>query len=174
MSTKDNKSYGGAQAEKTGRRLLPARLLAAGIMFFILMLTVIAPLLGPVTGAGIYTGFSHICHQQADRCLFISGYPMAICARCTAIYAGIGAGSLFVRPINLSPNKSYIAILALALGLVGLDVLTEWIGIYENFLPTRLLTGLLFGISLSPFLLSVAQEFIGAKSNRPNRDSSTR
>lgn len=174
MNTRDNKNGGGVQEKIAWLRLFPARLIAAGIMLFILTLTIFAPLLGPVSGAGIYTGFSHICHQEADRCLFICGYPMAICARCTAIYAGIGIGSLFVRPIDSLPNKFFIPALVLSSGLIGIDALAEWAGIYENFLPARLVTGLLFGISLSPFLLSVSQEFIEGKAARTNHDSSTR
>lgn len=152
--------------------MLQARLLAAGLMALILTLTIIAPLLDPTTGAGIYNGFSHICHQKADRCLFISDHPMAICARCTAIYAGIGIGTLTIPLLSLSFRKVYIGFLVVASAMIGLDVLAEWLGMYENFLPSRLLTGFIFGISLSPFLLSATLELTGSKPT--THDSSTR
>ncbi len=42
--------------------------------------------------------FSQTCHQEPDRCYFVSGHPMPVCARCAGIYGGFLAG-LIVYPL---------------------------------------------------------------------------
>ncbi len=37
--------------------------------------------------AGIYAAGAHVCHQRPDRCFWIHGRPMPVCARCTGLYA---------------------------------------------------------------------------------------
>src|SRR6266404_5400478 len=41
-----------------------------------------------------YDFFSHICHQEDSRSLHVAGYPMAVCARCSAIYFAFFLGVL--------------------------------------------------------------------------------
>lgn len=38
--------------------------------------------------AAVYAGGARICHQRPDRCFWIHGRPMPVCARCTGLYAG--------------------------------------------------------------------------------------
>jgi uncharacterized membrane protein len=39
-----------------------------------------------LSGAAIYAGGSRVCHQRAERCFWIHGRPMPVCARCTGLY----------------------------------------------------------------------------------------
>lgn len=97
-------------------------------------------------GAFDYLLFHSVCHQQPDRCLWIGGAPMALCARCTAIYAGfalIGFVSQF--SIRQAPHDRRLRLFLLALALLAADVAGEIVGLRGPFLPTRLLTGALAG-----------------------------
>ena len=40
-----------------------------------------------IGAAGIYAAGAHVCHQRPDRCFWIQGRPMPVCARCTGLYA---------------------------------------------------------------------------------------
>jgi len=97
-------------------------------------------------GAVTYLAFHPACHQQPDRCLWVAGAPMALCARCTVLYTGfalIGFVSQFsLRPV---PHAVRLRLFGLALGLMLLDVASEVLGLRGPFLPTRLLTGALVG-----------------------------
>ena len=57
--------------------------------------------------------FRLICHGIPSRCLLLFGVPMPICARCTAIYLGLIAGTLVFRFV---PRMSEMAARAIASG----------------------------------------------------------
>jgi len=38
--------------------------------------------------AAVYAAGAHVCHQRPDRCFWIHGRPMPVCARCSGLYAG--------------------------------------------------------------------------------------
>lgn len=40
-----------------------------------------------IGAAGIYAAGAHVCHQRPDRCVWIHGRPMPVCARCAGLYA---------------------------------------------------------------------------------------
>ena len=42
--------------------------------------------------------FSPVCHQAASRSFHLMGYPLAVCIRCSSIYAGFLVG-LIIYPI---------------------------------------------------------------------------
>src|SRR5260221_9411438 len=54
-----------------------------------------------------YDFFSHICHQEDARSLHFAGYPMAVCARCSAIYfaffLGVLLSPLLSRRMRFTP-----------------------------------------------------------------------
>ncbi len=105
-----------------------------------------APTPMPAWGTLNYLLFHTACHQQPDRCLWIGGAPMALCARCTALYAGfalIGFVSQFT--LHRAPHDLRVRLFLLALALMAADVASEVVGLRGPFLPTRLLTGALAG-----------------------------
>ncbi len=38
--------------------------------------------------AAIYRAFGTLCHQLPERSYFIDGHKLAVCSRCTGLYAG--------------------------------------------------------------------------------------
>jgi uncharacterized membrane protein len=95
----------------------------------------------------IYRGFGPFCHQRPDRSYFIDGHKLAVCSRCTGIYAGF-AFTLLVYPLVRSlrsvatPPRSRLILAALPLAI---DFSLTFFGIWENTHTSRLLTGALLG-----------------------------
>jgi uncharacterized membrane protein len=50
-----------------------------------------------VGAVGFYAAGARICHQRPDRCFWIHGRPMPVCARCSGLYAG----AAFAAPLAL-------------------------------------------------------------------------
>jgi len=68
----------------------------AGILAWLAALG-LAPYLssrGNGLSALIYSVFAPTCHQIPSRCFHLWGYPLAVCGRCTGVYAGFLAGML--------------------------------------------------------------------------------
>ena len=150
---------------------LPA-LAALGVALAVaapLLISAAPPL--PYWGALDYLLFHSACHQQPDRCLWLGGAPMALCARCTALYGGfalIGFVSQFSVWRAFATQRRRLFWLALALLLA--DVGSELFGLRGPFLPTRLLTGVITGAAgawfIVPALLEQAAETQPAVSPR--------
>jgi uncharacterized membrane protein len=114
-------------------------------------LIVVAPLAaaGGYNGAAfaIYRAFGVLCHQIPERSYFIDGHKLAVCSRCTGIYAGF-AFTLLLYPLvrslrnTATPPRSLLILAALPLAI---DFSLTFFGIWENTHTSRLLTGLLLG-----------------------------
>jgi len=114
-------------------------------------LIVIAPLAaaGGHNGVAfaIYRAFGTLCHQIPERSYFIDGHKLAVCSRCTGIYAGF-AFTLLIYPLlrslrnTATPPRSLLILAALPLAI---DFSLTFFGIWENTHTSRLLTGLLLG-----------------------------
>ena len=124
---------------------------SAGIMAGLVALVVVAPL-AAAGGHGdlaqvIYRAFGIICHQRPDRSYFIDGHQLAVCSRCTGLYAGF-AFTLLLYPLirsmrtTTTPARSW---LLLAVVPLGIDFSLTFFGIWENTHTSRLLTGALLG-----------------------------
>ena len=82
-------------------RLLPATLVVLAAAGWLALLAG-APLLvaapstdaAAVTAVWVYRAGSVLCHQQAGRSFEYHGAQLAVCARCTGLYAGGAAGAL--------------------------------------------------------------------------------
>lgn len=103
----------------------------------------------------IYQAFSHVCHQLPERSFAFMGYPLAVCARCTGIYVGF-AGAVFVYPAATSlkriqsPARKWLFLSTMPLALdFGLDL----IGVWQNTLLSRALTGAVLGAVVVFFVL---------------------
>lgn len=125
-------------------------LLVMGSVIFVALI-VVAPLaLASEHGflaATLYQAFSYACHQAPDRSFFIAGQPLAVCARCTGLYAGFALAAV-VYPLLTSlrrthpPERKW---LFLAVGPLAIDFGLGVLGIWENTHTSRFLTGALFG-----------------------------
>jgi uncharacterized membrane protein len=97
--------------------------------------------------SGIYRAFGTLCHQLPERSYFIDGHQLAVCSRCSGIYAGF-AFTLLVYPLLRSlknpdaPPRSWLVLAALPLVI---DVSVNFFGFWTNTHTSRLLTGALLG-----------------------------
>lgn len=96
---------------------------------------------------GIYGGFATLCHQRPERSYFIDGHQLAVCSRCTGIYAGF-ALTLLLYPLIRSlknpimPRPSWLLLAALP---VAIDFGVNFFGFWQNTHTSRLLTGAFLG-----------------------------
>jgi uncharacterized membrane protein len=125
------------------------------------------------SGAGraapfLYSIFAPVCHQRPERCFYLFGFPLAVCARCFGIYLGIlaglgwypfGRGFSVLRPPSL---RTFI--------LVSLPIGLDAAGIFLRFWNTangvRFLTGLVWGMILPFFFLTGVGELVTGASLR--------
>jgi uncharacterized membrane protein len=94
----------------------------------------------------IRKGFALVCHQRAERCFWVVGAPVAVCARCLGIYVGAVVGLLIRMPRRVS--------LRLFMGAATLNVLdvgTEFLGLHGNWMVVRF--GLGVGVGAAAALL---------------------
>jgi uncharacterized membrane protein len=94
---------------------------------------------------------SIICHQDPSRSFHVMNVPLPVCSRCTAIYVGSLLGVLLfplIRDLTaLAISTSYLLILpSLALGL---DVVLDFLGIWNNTFISRSVSGACVGLGYS-------------------------
>ncbi|MFO0762053.1 MAG: DUF2085 domain-containing protein [Byssovorax sp.] len=88
--------------------------------------------------------FRVLCHQLPERVLTIAGAPMPLCSRCLGIWGGLSLSGALAWPVI--PIKALRIWIPIALGLMGLEVLTQDLGLHPVYHPTRILSGLLVSI----------------------------
>lgn len=133
------------------RRPLAFWAVSAATVMFLVALVVVAPLAASGGYAEmaqvIYRAFGVLCHQLPERSYFIDGHKLAVCSRCTGVYAGF-AFTLLLYPLirslrtTTSPPRSWLLLSAVPLGI---DFSLTFFGIWENTHTSRLLTGVLLG-----------------------------
>lgn len=122
---------------------LPALLLSVlAVLPLLPVLSAALPALMPLERAAT-TWFDLHCHRDPARTLRLVGVPLAVCARCSGIYFGVGLGALVRRP-SLTPPALRIWVAVAAL-LMMLDVLVEARGLHGAWAELRLCSGLLLG-----------------------------
>lgn len=151
-----------AAGKMKGKAAKPARiiytvLLALACVWLIALLA--APKLmcsGHEWGAlMLYRTFAIICHQRSERSFQWCGWPLAVCVRCTGIYAGALLGLLLYplwRCLDAAqlPARRY---LLLALALLALDWALGAAGVLAHNTGARLVTGLLAGAVAAFYVL---------------------
>ena len=99
----------------------------------------------------LYRGW---CHQFPNRTIFVLGFPMAICARCFALGAGLVLGAILagrISGLTSAPRKlrlHFFAMCVLAFPMF-LDGFTQLLGFRESTNTLRLATGGLFGFAVA-------------------------
>lgn len=101
--------------------------------------------------------FRVFCHGIPERCIYVWGVPMPICARCTAIYAGLILS--FVVFLILPRMKESMARMVLYAALVpmAVDGLTQLTGLRLSTNSLRVETGLLAGVAFGVWALSAIE-----------------
>lgn len=154
------------------RRPLVFWLVSAATVVLLVSLIVVAPIAAAdghsVLAEGIYRGFGILCHQRPDRSYFIEGHKLAVCSRCTGLYAGF-AFTLLIYPLVRSlrsaappPRK----VLFLAAVPLLIDFGLAFLGLWENTHTSRLLTGILLG-SVTVFFVMPGIADLSLRSLRP-------
>lgn len=104
----------------------------------------------------LYHGLSGVCHQMPERAFWIAGHPLAVCARCTGIYAGFTLATLLYPlaarrlPVRGTPRREW---LILALVPTTIDFTLGITGLWANTHLSRALTGAWLGAWLAFYVV---------------------
>jgi len=101
--------------------------------------------------------FKLLCHGIPRRCLTIWNTPMPICARCTAIYAGLffGLFAFFVAPWVHERAARWMMLIAAT--PMALDGFTQLLRLRESTNSLRLATGAAAGLTFGYWVLSAIE-----------------
>lgn len=144
----------------------------------ILLLIVVAPVAAADghsrIAETIYGSFHILCHQLPERSYFIAGHKLAVCSRCTGLYAGFVFTMLLyplLRPLRTVtwPPREW---LILAAGPMAIDFSLTFFGVWENTHTSRLLTGILLG-SASVFYVMPGLAELSLRKTSASRPSFT-
>lgn len=124
----------------------------------VFVLAMLPPVLPASLQGVVREGFAPVCHQLPGRSLHVGGVPVALCDRCSGIYAGLvvgvaGTGWGHSLWATLGPYSRYALLGALV--PLGLDWMGPLLSLWGNGPVSRALTGLLFG--------SVAASYVTAQ-----------
>jgi uncharacterized membrane protein len=112
----------------------------------------LAPVLPAWPSAIVYAVSSLVCHQLPERSFYWGSVQMAVCARCTGIYAGAAAAALAAAPLDPARlqvlRRGVRPILLLAAAPAAATVLLEWLGVWAAPSTVRLATGLPLGAAI--------------------------
>ena len=114
--------------------------------------------------AAVRTLFSLICHQDPARSFLIAGQPMALCSRCSGIYAGFLAGCLALLVARLagrggrlsSPPSRWVLLASIVPS--ALEAVAELTGLVTDGALLRALTGSLFGCAAAFYVNPAFEE----------------
>jgi uncharacterized membrane protein len=109
-------------------------------------------------------GFALVCHQRPERCFWIFGAPVAVCARCLGIYLGAAVGFLLRTSRHLA-----MRLLVAAATLNALDAATELVGLHGNWMAVRLALGLVLGAAGALLISSSMPNVPPAEAGSPSK-----
>jgi len=159
------------------KRPLAIWLISITVVLSITSLIVIAPLAAqshPELATNIYRAFAVLCHQLPERSYFIAGHKLAVCSRCTGLYAGFVFTMLLyplIRPIKTTiwPPREWLILAAVPMAI---DFSLTFLDIWENTHTSRLLTGILLG-SMSVFYVMPGLAELSLRKIRTSRPTFT-
>lgn len=157
--------------EKAQRRLVLVWTASVLTVLALSSLIVIAPLTAESQVSNtLYRAFAGLCHQLPERSYFVDGHKLAVCSRCTGLYAGFAFTMLLyplLRPLKTIhwPPREWLIWSALPLAI---DFGLTFFGIWENTHTSRLLTGALLG-SVSVFYVMPGLAELTTRKTRTSR-----
>ena len=120
-----------------------------------------------VAGSMVYLLFSRICHQIPERSFSLFGYPLAVCHRCSGIYAGMLLGCFVnIDSMHRTAYTRRFWVLGAVLPL-AFDALAPMAGLWTSTGLTRFFSGLLFGTIASSLVMRGLTELAQDASWRP-------
>ena len=121
------------------------------VVFSLVSLIAVAPVAAASgyseVAAGIYRAFGIICHQLPERSYFFDEHQLAVCSRCTGLYAGF-LFTLLLYPLIRSlrnPVMPHPRWLLFAVVPLAIDFSVNFFGFWLNTHTSRLLTGAMLG-----------------------------
>jgi uncharacterized membrane protein len=156
-----------ARDEEWARRAARARAAwaaAAGLLALVAALIAAAPLLkaGGMRAAAeaVYSAFALVCHQAGERSFQLAGFKLAVCARCSGLYAGALLGALLyplARPLARRdlPARGWLIAAAVP---TSVDFALGFFGLWENTHASRFLTASLLGVAVAFYLVPGAAD----------------
>ena len=109
--------------------------------------------------AGVYAAGARVCHQRSERCFWIQGRPMPVCARCTGLYAGAavaGPLALFLAA-GLSSRRARLAVALAALPTV-ISWGIEFAGLAHPSNSVRMIAALPLGFVVAWLVISTLSD----------------
>jgi uncharacterized membrane protein len=100
----------------------------------------------PFPWSTVYSAGDSLCHQKAERSLFINGNQMPFCSRCTAIWFGIAIGLGIMLFFTITLNEKFIFFIFLCFVPIGIDGVGQLFHLWESTNIIRIITGLIAGI----------------------------
>lgn len=152
-------------------------LISITVVLSLTSLIVIAPLTAESharLSTSLYGAFHILCHQLPERSYFIAGHKLAVCSRCTGLYAGFAFTMLLyplvrsLRTVTWPPREWLI----LAAAPLAIDFSLTFFGVWENTHTSRLLTGILLG-SVSVFYVMPGLAELSLRKTTASRPSFT-
>ena len=133
-------------------RWTPAQIgwLAALGATLVLLVGAFLPPFAPLALAeAVRAGFAPLCHQLAERSFHISRAPLAVCHRCSGIYAGLVVGAALLpairdRSLALARHDRWLVLAAVV--PPALDWGGDVLGVWTNTAFTQTATGAWFGL----------------------------
>ena len=108
----------------------------------------------------LYLFFSWMCHQIPERSFALSGFPLAVCHRCSGIYLGMFLGCFIENKAVHGGPQTRRLLVAIAILPLGFDILAPMTGLWANTALSRFSTGLLFGVLVSSLVVHGFAEFV--------------
>lgn len=102
--------------------------------------------------------FRPLCHGLTERCLTIWGAAMPICARCTALYAGLLLGLLLYWFLPRMKEMTMRRVMFAAALPLALDGLSQATGLRTSTNELRVLTGLVAAIPFGLWVLTAIED----------------
>jgi len=108
-----------------------------------------------------HKAFNGLCHQDPQRSFWINGSPMAVCSRCFGIYSALFSAWLAFPLIpnllqSINGYKRWLLTVVLCINII--DVIGNFLGLWQNTLFSRFALGTLVGVSA---VFVIGYEFIG-------------
>lgn len=129
-------------------------------------------------GPGLFHEFAHLnttwqfkvfdilCHQDFARSYSLNESQMAVCARCIGIYGAFSIGVLLMplfAQISQIKGRYYFKLMMGTIILNFIDVGGNLLEVWTNTNESRLILGILFGISVALFLTNEFFEKLNAE-----------
>src|SRR5437764_2383943 len=104
--------------------------------------------------------FRLFCHGIPDRCIDLWGVPMPICARCTAIYAGLAVSLLIFFVLPRMSELAARVMLMIAVTPLAVDGLTQLARLRQSTNALRMDTGVTAGIAFGLWAITAVESHV--------------